>query len=66
MSDRKQLIRELEAQGFTWRETTKGHVLVYSPDGRVVTTLSGSTSDHRSLKNAIAALRRAGFTWKGR
>lgn len=61
-----ELLKELEAQGFTYRRSTKGHYLIANPSGRVVTTLAATPSDARSSKNAIAALRRAGFQWKGR
>ena len=45
----------------------RGHFKVYV-DGALVTTLPGTPSDARSLKNAIATLRRAGLplTSKGR
>lgn len=66
MSQLSEILAQLDAQGFTWRRTSKGHVMVYAPDGRSVATLPGTPSDYRSLKNAIAALRRAGFEWKGR
>lgn len=66
MSARTELIKALEDQGFTWRTTARGHVMVYAPDGGAVTTLPGTTSDWRSLKNCIAQLRRSGFEWKGR
>jgi hypothetical protein len=66
MSDINKLLRELARQGFTYRGTGSGHYLVWGPDGKVVTTLPASPSDWRSLKNAIAVLRRAGFTWKGK
>lgn len=66
MSALTELIRELQAQGFTTRTTKRGHILVYAPDGRMISTLPSTPSDHRSMKNAIATLRRAGFEWKGR
>jgi hypothetical protein len=66
MSALTELLRELEAQGFTWRTTKRNHILIYAPQGHVVTTLPSTPSDHRSMKNAIAGLRRAGFEWKGR
>lgn len=66
MSAMTELLRELVNQGFTCRTTKRGHFLVYDPTGRVVTTLPSTPSDHRSMKNAIAVLRRAGFEWKGR
>jgi predicted RNA binding protein YcfA (HicA-like mRNA interferase family) len=61
-----EIVEQLEAQGFRCRTTRKGHIMVYAPEGHVVTTLPSTPSDTRSLKNAIAVLRRAGFQWKGR
>lgn len=58
----RQLVKALEAQGFTTKVTKKGHVTVYGPDGAWVTTMAGTPSDHRSMRNAMAALRRAGYT----
>lgn len=58
----ERLVREAVRQGFDVTYSSKGHPLIRK-DGRMVTTLSGSPSDIRSLRNAIAALRRAGFVW---
>lgn len=66
MSGMSELLRELDRQGFSRRMTKRGHHLVYTPDGRVITTLPSTPSDPRSMKNAVAVLRRAGFEWKGR
>jgi predicted RNA binding protein YcfA (HicA-like mRNA interferase family) len=57
------LIRVLEDQGFTAEKTRKGHWLVRSPEGRVIATLAATPSDHRSIINSIARLRKAGFIW---
>ncbi len=54
------LIAALEAQGFNVRTTRRGHYFV-TKNGVPVTTFSGTPSDHRSIKNGLAALRRAGF-----
>lgn len=56
----KKLVKELEAQGFTVRTTKRQHLMV-SRNGRPITTLAGTPSDWRSLKNGLAALKRAGF-----
>lgn len=61
--DTRKVLREAEKQGFTVRTTTKGHAFVTAPDGTPITTLSGTASDHRALRNAIAKLRAAGFVW---
>ncbi|MBE6483687.1 MAG: type II toxin-antitoxin system HicA family toxin [Actinomycetaceae bacterium] len=56
----RKLVKELEAAGFTTERTSRGHVKVYR-DGTLITTLPGTPSSSRSLKNAMAYLRRAGF-----
>lgn len=58
--DLRKLLKALVEAGFEVRVTKKGHHAVYL-NGRWITTLSGTPSDHRSWKNALAALRRAGF-----
>ncbi len=59
--DVKQLLGELSSQaGFKVRTTRRGHHLV-SKDGIPVTSIAGTPSDWRSLRNSIAALRRVGF-----
>ncbi len=58
--DLKKLTKALEEQGFTVRMSKRGHILVFNADG-LVATFSGTASDWRSLKNSMAALRRAGF-----
>ena len=58
--DLKKLTKALEDQGFSFRVSKRGHILVFNADG-LVATFSGTPSDWRSLKNSMAALRRAGF-----
>ncbi|MFI0742459.1 hypothetical protein ACH4PU_30935 [Streptomyces sp. NPDC021100] len=53
-------MKALEKQGFEVRQTKNGHYQVFK-DGGFVTVLPGTPSDHRSLKNSMAYLRRAGF-----
>jgi predicted RNA binding protein YcfA (HicA-like mRNA interferase family) len=60
--DLKKIIKALEKQGFEVEVTAKGHVTVYHDD-RLIVTFSGTPSDWRSVKNGIAAARRAGFRW---
>lgn len=60
--DERKLLAALERQGFEYRKTSKGHIRVFK-DGAPVTTFAGTPSDHRSFKNALAPLRRAGFLW---
>lgn len=58
--DTKKIKRQLEAQGFTTRTTRNGHLTVYRNNQRV-TTFSGSPSDSRAWKNALAQAKRSGF-----
>lgn len=60
--DLKKVIKAMEAQGFDVTVTTKQHYMVWL-SGTYVTTLPGTPSDHRSMKNAIAKARRFGFRW---
>lgn len=62
-NDLRKILKALEAQGFTVHRTTKGHFTVHNHLGDLVATISGTPSDHRSIKNTIAALRRSGFRW---
>lgn len=58
----RQLRKDLVAQGFRLKETDKGHYLVFAPDGRGKALIgSGTGSDHRSLKNDVAELRKIGY-----
>jgi predicted RNA binding protein YcfA (HicA-like mRNA interferase family) len=59
--DTRDLIRELQRQGFSVEEAKSGHYKVRK-DGRLVTTLAKTPSDVRSIRNARAILRRHGFT----
>jgi hypothetical protein len=66
MADREitGLIREAERQG--WIDATRlGHTKLRAPDGTTV-VMPRTASDHRSIYNAIAIMRRHGFVWKGR
>jgi len=58
----RELAKALEAQGFDVKVTAKQHVMV-SKNGRLIATFSGTASDWRSLRNALAPLKRAGFRW---
>lgn len=53
----RELIGTLVEQGYTVRRTSKNHYLV-TKNGQRVTTLAGTASDHRSMKNARADIRR--------
>jgi predicted RNA binding protein YcfA (HicA-like mRNA interferase family) len=59
--DIRRLITELKAQGFRVGQTRGGHYIAYCPDGVTRVTIPGAPSDHRSMKNVLADLRRCGF-----
>lgn len=62
--DLRKVIKALEAQGFSVEKTRNGHYKVRNAQGELVCTMAGTPSDGRSFLNSLAALRRAGFTWK--
>lgn len=64
MADRKELDRligVLIEQGFDVKRTTKGHFTVRTESGEYVTTLAGTPSEYRGWRNALSALKRAGY-----
>jgi hypothetical protein len=60
--DLRKVVKALEEQGFDVTVTTKQHYMVWRK-GEYVTTLPGTPSDHRSMRNAIAKAKRLGFRW---
>ncbi len=60
--DLKRMLKALDDQGFEVSRTQRGHYEVRE-NGRRVATIAGTPSDHRSIRNSIAYLRRAGFVW---
>lgn len=54
----KQLLNELEQEGWSWTNTNSGHVRLTHNSG-VIVFCSWSASDHRALKNIRADTRRA-------
>lgn len=58
----KKIRKALEEQGFDTTVTKNGHLRVFL-NGIWVTTFSGSPSDWRAHRNALAAAKRAGFRW---
>lgn len=58
---RKILVTLVGEHGHRAVRTTSGHVRVLHADGAGQVLLSGTPSDYRSHKNALAQLRRAGF-----
>ena len=63
----RQLIKELEKQGFRVTQAGSGHFIAWPPDVEVrPVTIPSTPSDYRSMRNTLADLRRAGFEPKGR
>ena len=56
--DVRELFKALEALGFEFARTTRGHWLVIL-DGEIITSLPGTPSDTRSLPNAKAKAMKA-------
>jgi hypothetical protein len=63
--DLREIVKALVEQGFDAQLSSKGHVIVRR-DGRIVATFSGTASDWRSMRNGLAAAKRAGFIWQGK
>ena len=60
-----QLIAAAVRQGWTYDESARGHVRLYSPDGKTIIGHSGTPSDHRAAKNFRSRLKRAGVRFAG-
>ena len=59
--DTRRLLDQVERQGFVVKRLASGHFRISKADGTFVTTVAGTGSDWRGLKNARAVLRRHGF-----
>jgi len=59
----RDVIRQAEKQGFTCRNTSKGHIQIYDRDGKYVTTMSG-TPGRSGLSGTKDILRKRGLTIK--
>lgn len=60
----RKIIREAEKQGWTVKATKNNHWRFYAPDGVNIVHASGTASDHRTLDNLLAQLKRYGFQWR--
>jgi len=60
--DLRKVLREAERQGFEIVTRKSGHIEIRK-DGQRVTTFAGTASDHRSMRNGLAHMKRAGFQW---
>ena len=57
----KRIVKALETQGFYVERSGKGHLKVKNERGGTVYVMPSTPSDHRSLKNTVAELRRKGI-----
>jgi len=60
MADMRSLRKKALDQGWRIEPTRNGHERWLSPSGGTV-VMSGTPSDHRALRNAVADLKRAGL-----
>lgn len=63
--DIRKIVKAAEKAGFECRELKSGHVQVFL-DGVIVSTFPGTPSDHKSILNCLAPMKRAGFVWPPR
>jgi hypothetical protein len=61
-AEHRHLFRALRRAGWTVK-LDGGHYHVCDEADRLITTVSGSSSDRRARQNLHADLRRAGFEW---
>ncbi|MBD7982739.1 hypothetical protein H9623_17855 [Oerskovia sp. Sa1BUA8] len=64
--DLRKVLQAITKAGYVVVINRKGHPEIYTRDGEKVTTFSGTPSDFRSLRNALAPLKRRGFRWPPR
>lgn len=57
----RELVRDLERQGWRVEARKGGHLVAYSPDGKTMVTLPSTPGDRRWRQNAISQLRRGGY-----
>lgn len=58
--DMRQLVRQMRAQGWEVSRTRSDHLRFTSPDGHSTVYAPSTPSDHRSIRNVVAKLRREG------
>lgn len=59
--DLKKIVKDAEAQGFTWEPCSNNHIMFRDAAGATVALFASTPSDPRSWKNSMGALKRAGF-----
>lgn len=57
----EEIIDRAEQQGWQARDTQSGHKQLFAPDGRGIVVAPGTPSDHRSIDNFVADLKRHGY-----
>jgi len=58
----KRLLKAAKKQGFSARKTGSGHWLLTPPTkGLAMVTVASTASDHRSMRNTLALLKKSGF-----
>lgn len=60
-NDLKKLLKELEAQGWSIRQTKKGQYAVPPDQSRPMVQIHNTADGSRSWENMIAQLKRSGF-----
>jgi hypothetical protein len=60
----REIVAELRRQSWRVERTDRGHYKAYPPGNKPMVTFAGGLSgDPRSIKNAVAQLRKSGFQW---
>ena len=57
----RKLVARLQDQGWRVDQLKSGHYRAYAPDGEGTVHIPGTPSDHRSLRNTVAQLKRHGY-----
>lgn len=61
----RDLARLVAPHGWTWHHRS-GHVIFRGPDGKGMVVVSATPSDHRALRNTLAAFKHQGLDLKAR
>ncbi len=57
----REIIRRARRQGWTVRQTARGHFKFYAPNGVDLVVVGSHLGDPRASKNALAELRKRGL-----
>lgn len=62
--DLRKIEQAAREQGWRVERTKKGHIRFVPPDAtKPMVVAAGTPSDHRSIRNLVAQLRRSGLIW---